>query len=233
VIDTGKGIHPEFLSEIFQRFRQEDASTTRRFGGLGLGLAIVKNLTELHGGTVRVSSEGEDKGATFVVELPIALAHPRHAPFGRGSGVSGAPQPRQEHADLSGIKVLAVDDDDDAQSLIARVLRDCQAVVATASSAAEGLEVFKSFRPHVVLSDIGMPDQDGYDFIRVIRGLRFDEGRGTPAAALTAFARPEDRTRALLAGFQVHVSKPIEPSELIAVVTSLAKVSLEPRAPGN
>ena len=213
VADTGQGIASEFLPYVFERFRQADPSSTRRHGGLGLGLAIVRQLVELHGGTVRAESPGEGRGATFVVSLPLA--------------VSGEPEERRRtqagdggsrSISLEGVRVLVVDDEADARDLLCQILSRSHAEVAEAASAAEGLEVLERFQPHVLVSDISMPGADGYDFIRTLR----KRGHQLPAAALTAFARAEDRRRALLAGFQIHLAKPIDPGELIAAVASLA-----------
>ncbi len=219
VNDSGLGIKPEFLPHVFERFRQADASTTRRFGGLGLGLSIVKQLVELHGGSIRANSAGEGLGAAFIVSLPLTAIRDeekREHPTSRnGSALA-------HEVDLEGLRVLVVDDEPDARGLIERVLLQCQANVLTAASAAEGLEILQAERPHVLISDIGMPDIDGYQFIREVRKLSATNGGRTPAIALTAFARSEDRTRAMLAGYQVHISKPIEPQELIATVGSLA-----------
>jgi PAS domain S-box-containing protein len=223
VVDDGQGISPQFLPHVFERFRQEDASTTRRYGGLGLGLSIVKHFVELHGGTVRATSAGEGKGATFCIELPLTVIHnpepdnARAHPRGR-RGPAAAP----DHPSLAGISVLAVDDELDARILLKRVLEECGARVFVAASAIEGLAILQRELPDMIISDIGMPGQDGYEFIKHVRKLRPEEGGKTPAAALTAFARAEDRTRALRAGYQSHVAKPVEPTELTAVVASLA-----------
>jgi len=222
VADTGVGIKPEFLPHVFDRFRQEKASRTRSATGLGLGLSIVKHLVELHGGSVRAISAGEGRGATFTVCLPLTVVQ-REDGLGQRLHPRGcsATSPLFRSPDLSGIKVLVVDDQPDARDMIRRVLEDCEADVATAGSAAEALRAVEEARPDVLVSDIGMPDVDGYELLRRIRALGQPPGGHLPAIALTAFARSEDRTRALRAGFLAHVAKPVEPSDLLATVASV------------
>lgn len=222
VADTGIGIKPEFLPHVFDRFRQADASTGRTARGLGLGLSIVKHFVELHGGAVKVTSPGEGRGTTFTIELPLMVVHrpvdnlERVHPRG-----PGAVSFDFRLSDLSGIKVLVVDDQDDARELVKRVLVECRADVITAATPTEALIAVEQGRPDVLVSDIGMPDIDGYELLRRVRALGHARGGTIPAIALTAFARSEDRTRALRAGFLVHVSKPVEPSELVATVASV------------
>lgn len=223
VTDTGVGIKPHFLAHVFERFRQADGSTTRRYGGLGLGLAIVKSLVEMHGGTVLANSLGENRGATFTVHLPLMAVR---------EDASGGMQPHSslrktsatafQAADLSALKVLVVDDEADARELIKLALTECNAEVLTAGSAEEAVLLVEKERPHILVSDIGMPDVDGFELLRRVRALGSARGGTLPAIALTAFARSEDRTRALQAGFLVHVSKPVEPSELVATVANIA-----------
>jgi PAS domain S-box-containing protein len=220
VIDSGIGIRPEFLPHIFERFSQADSSTTRRHGGLGLGLAIVKQLIELHGGTVRAKSPGEGQGSTFAVELPITVVH-QTPPEKAGPKEEEPSEYDCSERPLSGIRVLVVDDEADARNVVRRVLAECGAEVALAESASEAVGLVESFRPDILVSDIGMPDEDGYDLIRQVRSRI--AAKALPAVALTAFARSEDRRRALLAGFQTHVTKPVDPAELIAVVASLVE----------
>jgi PAS domain S-box-containing protein len=221
--DAGIGIAPEFLPYVFDRFRQADATSTRASGGLGLGLAIVKQLVELHGGSVRAASAGKNRGATFTVELPRMAVHeePRR---GRGRAHATALQAAaQEFArvDLTAVRVLVVDDDADARELLALVLANCGAEIVTAAGAEEALSAVERVRPHVIISDVGMPGVDGYELLSRVRALGHARGGSVPAIALTAFARSEDRTRALRAGFLLHVAKPVEPAELAAAVATV------------
>jgi len=228
VADSGAGIAPEFLPYVFERFRQQDAATTRKFGGLGLGLAIVKQLVELHGGKVQVASEGVGKGATFTVHLPVSLvsaaslpdADARHHPRARGQ--SHQLEMPESAGMLNGMKILVVDDEPDARLMLQQLLEDQRAQVIVAASAREALTRLPEYRPHLLLCDIGMPEMDGYALIAAVRRLPAEQCGRTPAIALTAFARAEDRTRSLRAGFQMHLSKPIEPAELYASIMSLA-----------
>lgn len=220
VADNGRGITSDFLPQVFDRFRQADSSTTRQVGGLGLGLAIVKQLVELHGGTIKAKSPGLGQGATFIVSLPLTLDR---RPAASNTPIEPSDK-SDENADrfiLDGIKVVYVDDEPDARDLVKRVLADHGATVFTGGSAAEGRTIVLKERPDLIVADIGMPEEDGYSFIRSIRALPADRGGTIPAAAVTALARSEDRRRALLAGFQTHVAKPVEPAELVAVVASL------------
>ncbi len=220
VTDTGMGIPPQFLPHVFDRFRQADASTTRKYGGLGLGLAIVRHLVELHGGTVEARSDGEGTGATFVVRLPLKAAEQPAAdplPGGDPAAHAGA----HVTPSLAGVRVLVVDDEPDSRYLVRRILEQWDVQVTTAGSAAEALTAIAAERFDAIVSDVGMPEQDGFDLIRKVRAMPADAGGKTPAVALTALARVEDRRRALLAGFQIHVPKPVDPAELLAVVASL------------
>lgn len=218
VTDTGRGIPSDFLPHVFERFRQGDASITRQHGGLGIGLALVKQLVELHAGTVHAASPGVGQGSTFTITLPVIAAHAESGP----RSVPLPDSPPEIEADLGGIRVLAVDDDRDSLEVVRRILAGRNAVVTTAASVEDALKAFRASVPDVVLSDIGMPGHDGYELIRRIR--QEPRGGNVPAAALTALARAEDRMRALRAGFQTHVSKPVAAAELVAVVRSLASV---------
>jgi PAS domain S-box-containing protein len=225
VEDNGVGIPQEFLPHVFDRFRQADASTSRSFGGLGLGLSIVRNLVELHGGAVRVKSRGENQGSTFIVSLPISQVRPD----GRGgdSNQMGSSNPHKaiEMPRLESVRVLVVDDEGDGRALIARILEDQGAQVVCASNGDEALEALACAQFDLLLSDIGMPHMDGFELIRRVR--RLDEHRDRPLAAIaiTAYARAEDRQHSLLAGFHMHLSKPIEARELIASIAGLMHLS--------
>jgi signal transduction histidine kinase/CheY-like chemotaxis protein len=215
--DTGRGISPHALPHIFERFRQADSSITRAHGGLGLGLAIVRHIVEAHRGRVRAESEGEGKGASFTVSLPLRSADGRVLSLADTvapllSRTSGLPS-------LRGIRVLVVEDDADARELLTSVLERCGAHVTATASAAEGLGALEEGWPHVLLSDISMPGEDGYQFIRKVRAL--ERGRAIPAIALTANARVEDRARALAAGYTRHMAKPVDPTELVHVIARI------------
>ncbi len=222
VSDSGIGIRPEVLPFVFDRFRQADSTITRKFGGLGLGLAIVRHLVELHGGTVTADSRGEGQGTTFIVRLPAAVAKHllldpnRVHPSAGGATPGGAPQ-------LDGLRLLVVDDEPGTREIMEEILRRAGAEVRAAASAAETLEILDEWQPDVLLSDIGMPAMDGYGLIREIRARPASKGGRVPAAALTAYSRTEDRLRALSAGFQMHLPKPVEPVELLTVIASLAR----------
>jgi CheY-like chemotaxis protein len=222
VRDTGLGIAPDFLPYLFERFKQGDSSTTRRFGGLGLGLAIVRHIAELHGGSVSASSPGPGHGSTISVTLPLRAA----PPDSEVKAVSVAPLPSLERgsldAMLSRVRVLLVEDDADARELVGAILVEAGAVVKSVSSAAAAIEALPRFRPQLLVSDIAMPDEDGYSLIRRIRALDAAHGGAIPSLALTAYTRTEDRTKALAAGFTTHIGKPVNPKDLIAALSNLA-----------
>jgi len=221
VSDTGMGIRPDFLPYVFERFRQADTGSTRKTGGLGLGLAIVRHLVEMHGGTVEAASEGEGKGATFRVRLPLLSVHPQPIALRREHPRTDRREPLPELGDLRGVRVLAVDDEEDALHLLRVVLEAAGAEVTTIASPAAAIESIQAIHPHAVVVDLGMPEIDGYELIRRIRACSDPAVRNVPAAALTAFARTEDRTRALRSGFQMHLAKPVDPGELVASVATL------------
>jgi PAS domain S-box-containing protein len=222
ISDNGKGIKPEFLPFVFERFSQAEDISTRSHSGLGMGLAISKAIIELHGGSISVFSEGEGKGTTFTVSIPVlgvsrdpATAERVHPKAWTEISVTCPPE-------ISGLKVLVVDDDSDTCEMIRAVLEQCGGIVKTALDAESALDAFRSWKPAVVVSDIGLPEVDGYELVRRIRDDERPTGARTPAVALTAFARIEDRVKALAAGYQMHVAKPVEPGELLTIVASLA-----------
>jgi CheY-like chemotaxis protein len=222
VSDTGKGISPDFMPYIFDRFRQADASSARRYGGLGLGLTLVKHLVELHGGTVEVSSEGEGKGASFIILLPVRAIVSPSVDHRRLTSPLAA---MSEATNLTGIRALVIDDEEDARELVKASLEQFGAEVVGASSAAEGFALLTSGQDHfdIIVTDLGMPDEDGYSMLRRIREWERKHGQQIPAIALTAYGQTEDRIRALMAGFQTHVAKPVEPVELAIVIANLTK----------
>lgn len=218
VSDNGQGISADFLPHVFERFRQADSSSTRVHGGLGLGLGIVRHLVELHGGSVLAESGGKDQGATFSIMLPLAAVKPEaQAPTREDILQSGC---STDNSPLADLKILVVDDQPDARHLLHAVLENCGAQVHLAASVKEALRVLENQTPDVILSDIGMPEEDGYSFIQKVRSR--ESTRLIPAMALTAFARHEDRRRALMLGYQDYAIKPIEPSRLVQLVAQLA-----------
>jgi signal transduction histidine kinase/CheY-like chemotaxis protein len=224
VSDTGEGITPEFLPHVFEPFRQADGSITKGHGGLGLGLAIVSRLVEMHGGAISVMSGGRGQGATFTVSIPIAPVRQTvlAAPIDSTTiATSEKAAINTQLPNLTGIRVLAVDDEGDTRAMIREVLEQFGANVLTAGSAEEALEVFPGWKPDVLLFDIGMPREDGNMLIQKVRQLEAKEGRNTPAIALTAYARVEDRMRALAAGYQMFIPKPVEAGELVVTIASL------------
>jgi len=226
VSDTGQGILPDFLPHVFDRFRQADQKTSRQHGGMGLGLAIVRHLVEMHGGNVQASSEGEGKGATFTVMLPIT---PVYQVDSSGSRVHPAARdllPANDITDrLDGLTILVVDDEPDTRDLLKQGLEYCGATVRVAASAFAALNEIKMSLPDILISDIGMPGSDGYELIREVRRLPAAQGGRLAAIALTAYTRTEDRLQALRAGYDMHVPKPIELAELVAVAVTVARRS--------
>jgi signal transduction histidine kinase/ActR/RegA family two-component response regulator len=230
VVDTGQGISPDFLPHVFERFRQAHGAPTRRHGGLGVGLAIVRQLVELHGGTVHAASEGLGRGATFTICLPTPAGDrsaARLAGFAdRRMMESGAsPVPRMPR--LDGLRILVVDDDGDGRALTSLVLTQAGATVKAAASVREALEMLDAERPDALVSDLGLPDEDGYALIRQVRQREREHGGFLPAVALTGYARSEDRVRVLAAGFQAHVPKPVEPVELASVIADVTRLRMD------
>ena len=222
VEDSGIGIAPDFLPHVFDRFRQGDASTTRRHGGLGLGLSIARQLVELHGGSILAASEGEGRGASFELRLPITrsrVAAVRPA----SASMDAAPN---EAVSLRGLSLLVVDDEADGRELVAQVLRDSGATVHEAGSAEEAFAMLERFRPDLLISDIGMPGCDGHELVRRLRQRPPEAGGRIPAIALTAFARQDDRAQSMRAGYQMHLAKPVEPHELVATVAAVASLGV-------
>jgi PAS domain S-box-containing protein len=214
IMDNGQGIHSDFLPYVFESFRQSDSTMTRKFGGLGLGLTIVRHLVELHGGTVQAESFGEGKGATFSVRLPRMAANPQ---------ISPEIEPFASNFDLKGLKVLVVDDEADMRDLIAVILEQYGVEVRVAASAQEAISILDEFQPDILIGDIGMPEMDGYTLLRQIRSRSPEQGGQIPAIALSAYAGEYNRKQALAAGFQMHLSKPIEPAQLVAAISRLVK----------
>jgi CheY-like chemotaxis protein/two-component sensor histidine kinase len=219
IADTGQGIPKDFQPHVFERFRQADGGINRARGGLGLGLSIVRQLVELHGGSASVFSEGEGRGASFTVRLPLSVTRRRET----DPPLSPVPSAHPPPGELSGLHLLIVDDEEDTREMLAMVLEASGARVSQASSAAEGRRQLQAVRPDVLMSDIGMPGENGYSFIQSVRALPWEAGGNVPAIALTAYARSEDRTQALAAGFTAHVAKPVETRELSATITALAR----------
>jgi CheY-like chemotaxis protein/nitrogen-specific signal transduction histidine kinase len=228
VADTGRGIAADFIPRIFDQFTQADASTTRRQGGLGLGLAIVHALVEQHGGTVQAESRGLGLGATFIVRLPA-----RSAPEPNDAGPTPGPTIATGLAPgrLDGTRVVLVEDDADGRNALTLFLEVAGAKVMAAASVRSGLNAVETFRPNVIVSDIGLPDEDGYAFIARVRAREDGRGGSIPAIALTGYARPEERTRLLAAGFDMHLGKPVDPDDLVAAVASLTAIG--PRSTGR
>ena len=224
VIDTGKGISPEFLPYVFERFRQADSTITRAQNGLGLGLAIVRSLVELHHGSIQVESPGEGQGATFTVQLPLYEGSTQASV---GSRKEHSPVVTRTHSSLNGLHILVVDDEVDARELVTTVLEQYGAKVTAVASVAEALDAIERLQLDVLVSDIGMPGENGYSLIRRLRNIEAQRGGRIPAIALTAYARSEDREAAIAAGFQIHLPKPVEPTVLAGVVANVIQQRLK------
>ncbi len=226
ISDNGIGLDPQLLPYLFDRFRQADSSSTRKYGGLGLGLALVRHFAEVHGGSVSASSPGIGLGSTFKVDFPAAptpyLPQPESAPPKPESKPTVEGRPADRCQALKGLRILVVEDDPETLDLLKFILDQCQVEVTTAASAAEALRVFEPLQANVLVSDLAMAHQDGYDLIRRIRRLAPERGGNIPALALSAYTRDEDRTRALAAGFHLHLAKPVDPNELVSALARLA-----------
>jgi PAS domain S-box-containing protein len=223
VSDTGIGIRPEFLPHVFERFRQANAGLTRHTSGLGLGLSIVRHIVEMHGGTVHAASEGEGRGATFRVELPMMIVHEDGVGEAREHPRTEKREPLTGLANLAGVRVMAIDDEPDALGLLRAVLEAAGAEVFTTSSGLDALDRIAEVQPDALVVDLGMPQMDGFEFITRLRASEDSATREIPAAALTAFARSDDRTKALRSGFEMHLAKPVEPGELVASIATLVR----------
>jgi CheY-like chemotaxis protein len=221
VTDTGEGISAEFLPYIFDRFRQAESTTKRQHGGLGLGLAIVRHLVDAHGGTISAASKGIGKGSTFTVTFPLLAVQTDAIPAGRAFFPSGS-EASELSAILKGVRVLVIDDEEDARELLTLALTESGAEVITAATVQGALEILKQWKPNVMVSDIGMPGEDGYDLIRRVRALESEKDETIPALALTGYASAEDAVRARVAGYQTHMAKPVPPTDFVIAVASLA-----------
>jgi CheY-like chemotaxis protein len=229
VSDTGAGIAPEFMPHVFERFRQADSRLSREYGGLGLGLAISRELVELHGGTIRAESDGLGKGATFSVMLPRSIPSSDTLDTANHRRRAEPPEQATMNKDLTGLEILVVDDDPDALTLMREILEAAGATVISADSGRAALDAMAKRVPHAIVSDLGMPGMDGFELLAQLRQSPVESQRNLPAAALTAYARSEDRTRSLKSGFQIYLSKPIDPRELVTAVVVLAsKVDTKP-----